>query len=138
MRIDRTFSYTALPPTVDPSIRDAFQAMAKAVDQLTNQINHISFGQSFSDIISGAQVGNFNGKYLAGRVTAGANVAQRFFHNLEREPIGCLEVLTLPQKDSAGGAAVNVAAALAVTAFDSESITLVSSVNNKNFTLLVF
>lgn len=136
-RTDRTFSLTSIPPDVDPSVRECFQAVAKAIDELTNQINHISFGQSFSDIIPGARAGNFNGKFVTGRVLVGAT-PQRFVHNLGKVPIGAMEILTIPQINEPGGAVTNVAGALVVTAMDSESITLASSANNKVFTIIVF
>lgn len=137
MKIDRTFSYTSLPPASDPAVAAALQAMAKAIDQLTAQINKLTFGQSLSDVVSGAPAGNFNAKFLSGLYTS-AGVQQRFFHNLGRVPIGCIELLTIPPPDRPGGAATNIAAPLAVTALDSEAITITCTSSAKVFTLLVF
>mgnify|MGYP003393975463 CR=1 FL=1 len=136
MRVDRSFSVTQLPPDTAPALREVIQAMAQAIDQLTNAINHVGFATSLDDMIPGTPAGNFNATFLSGRITA-ANQLQRFTHMLGRVPIGCLEVLTTPRVDASGPLPV-VAGALAVGVMDGQAVQLMSSTANKFFTVLLF
>lgn len=139
-RTFRSFSLTRLPPDVDPGVRESFQAMAQAIDQLTDAVNGITFARGVANqaIINGDKAGNFDGVFLQGRITT-AGLQQRFFHKLNRLAIGVLEVLTIPNVDQPGGAVLNVAGAIAVAQIpDQESIILISTVNLRVFTLLVF
>lgn len=136
-RVARKFSIGPFGADTPREVQAAFQAVAQAIDQLTQSVNAVAFASGDSPLPNGLPAGQFAGVFLVGQITAGGT-PQAFNHTLRRKPVGCFEVLTIPTPANAGGGSVNLAAALAVTAMDSQTITITCPTTAKVFTLIVF
>lgn len=135
-RVFRKFSLTSLPAEVPPPLREAMQAVAQAIDQLTDAVNAITPAPATNLVTDGAKAGSFNGVFVVGQIAA-ANTPQSFFHKLDRVPAGAFELLSVIQPNVVPGAPLNIAAPIAVTAFDAKTITLTCTSALKVFTLIV-
>lgn len=131
MRAQRVFTLTQVPDTIPQDVRQVLQGFAQSIQQLVIGANLITFATAASEIGSGKKAGRFNAQFLIGTITL-ANTDQVVQHNLGRQPVGAIEMLTVPV-----GPVAQPAASLALKAANAVSVTLRASAANRQFTLIL-